>query len=295
MLKRICLLVFLLSPLTVMAAYPTPSQLGRLQMSILSRLPPYSSKGSMQFKESSMPYELEWYGPKHYRVTIKGVPQKLYSALSGPESWSIHRYNNQCLLAADDLLMNCPSPQTWALLELSGSAEDGARGLYISELIDLEEIPLGQTNTLDPSSSKENRVSLVIGNDGSGPAALLSLQGLKTESTLDDEVFPEILVDQTFLTPVLLRVRRNGEVFTIKAKSDLEIRRGRGRYTYVLSEELNVQSELKLASTIRRSAPAYSRSIKAPNRGKTLHQIDLLKDRLSVEGQFLLNSLLMTH
>lgn len=277
------------------AFYPKPSQLARAQTSLLEKLPPYSTSGSLQFKETSMPYELVWFGPRHYRVVIKGIPGKLYATGSGATNWILHRNKTQCLLTAEQIKVNCPSPQAWALLELSGSPEDAAQGLYHAGLIEIEDIPLGQTNSIELESSKENRVALVIDSNGKHPAALLSLQGLEAQTSTEGDVYPELLIDQTFLAPTRFRFKHKAEVFTIQAQSDLEIRRGHGRTSYILAQVLDVESELKLRSTFRRADPKFSRSHKAPPIGKSLQDIDVLQSQLSVEGQFLLDSLLMTH
>lgn len=293
--------VFLALALAVFSApdskafYPKPSQLARVQTSLLEKLPPYSSTGSLQFKETSMPYELVWFNPRHYRVVIKGIPGKLYANGSGPSNWILHRNKTQCLITAEQLKVNCPSPKAWALLELSGSPEDAAQGLYHAGLIELEDIPLGQTDSAMLNESKENRVALVIESNGKHPAALLSLQGLEAQESAEGEIYPELLMDQTFLAPTRLRLKNKAELFTIKAQSDLEIRRGHGRTSYILAQVLDVESELKLRSTFRRTDPKFSHSHKAPPIGKSMLQVDSLQSLLNVEGQFLLESLLMTH
>lgn len=279
------------------AFLPNPSQLARFQAGLMTRLPPFKSTGSMQFKEASFPYSLNWVDPERYVVEIKGIPARFYSAGQGGDTWTLVRNKTSCLMTAGSIKMTCPPAQAWALLELSGMPESAAQGLYTSELIDVGEIPLTQSDSETyVESRKENRVAISIASNGNAPAALLSLQGRKTEEDGDGNIFPEILFDQTFLKPVLLRLRRKGEVFTIQGKSDLEIRRGRTRYTYVFAEKLSVDSNLKLSSVIRRSVPTFSGALKEmPPQAKTLHQIDTLRDTLSVEGQFLLDSLLLTH
>ena len=287
----------LFSATETFAFIPNPSQLARFQPSLMTRLPPFKSSGSLQFKETSMPYILNWVDPEKYVLEIKGIPPRLYVEGQGPDTWKLIRDKTYCMLIAGSLKMNCPGAQTWALLELSGLPESGARGLYVADLIDVEDIPLGQTSSetyLDTRS--KNRVSISIASNGTAPAALLSLQGLKTEEDEDGQPFPEILFDQSFLKAVQLRLRRKGEVFSVKAKADLELRRKRTRYTYVFSEELTIESNLKLSSTIRRSVPTFSGALKKmPKQVRSLHQIDLIQEKLSVEGQFLLDSVFLTH
>ncbi len=279
------------------AFFPNPSELARFQAGLMTGLPPFKSTGAVQFKEASMPYTLNWVDPEKYLVEIKGIPSRLYSRGQGSDSWKILRNKTYCLLSAGSLQMICPPAQTWALLELSGMPETAAHGLYESELIDVDEIPLTQTNSESYVSQRDkNRVAITVANNGTSPAALLSLQGKRTEEDEGGNVFPEILFDQTFLKATLLRVRRKGEIFTIKGKSDLEIGRRRDRYTYVFAEELQTESNLKLASTIRRSVPNFNGALKTlPSGTKTLLQADTLRDSLTVEGQFLFDSIFLTH
>ncbi|MEO5668731.1 MAG: hypothetical protein ABIR96_11785 [Bdellovibrionota bacterium] len=292
-------LVFALATLVAVSSarahVPNPSQLARFQPGLLNRSRSFESTGSVQTQGKSMGYVLSWVSPEVYSVRITKIPASIYAQGRGPENWTLVRKQTLCIIKTDSRVVNCPSPQAWALLELSGVPEAGARGLYTAEILDSHEIAYRETDSTIPEDISQRRVMLVMSHEGKTPAAHLEIRGKDTNTSTPGLEFPLVRFDQTFLAPVLLRIKNKGEIFTVSATSDLEIRRGRNRFTPVLSEQLLVQSNLQQSVLFRREEPKPTSDVKLPVIEKSLTQIDAFRDELSVGGQFLLDALLVTH
>jgi hypothetical protein len=277
------------------AHVPHPSQIARFQPGLLSRARAFESSGNIQFQGHSIGYVLSWISPETYSIRLTRVPANLYAQGRGPDSWTLVRRQTLCLIKTDSRVVNCPSPQAWALLELSGVPEAGARGLFTADILELSEIAYQETDASVSEDLDQRRVGLVIAKQGKTPAAHLEIRGRNADTRNPGLEHPLIRFDQTFLAPLLLRVRSRGEIFTVTASSDLEVRRGRTRYTSVLATELVVESNLQHSLIVKREEAKPSPNAKLPTIEKSLSQVDVLRDTLSVSGQFLLDALLLTH
>jgi len=277
------------------AHVPQPSQLARFQAGLLNRARSFESSGTLQFQGQSIAYSLSWVSPEVYSVRLSRLPGSLYTQGRGPDAWTLVRKQTLCIIKTDSRVVNCPSPQAWSLLELSGIPEAGARGLFTADILDSSEISYQETDATIPEDISRRRVMLVMSREGKTPVTQLEVRGKDTDTGTPGLEYPLVRFDQTFLAPVLLRVKNKGEIFTVTAGSDLEIRRGRNRFTPVLATELFVQSNLQQSFILRREEPKPSGSLKLPTIEKSLSQVDALRDALSVGGQFLLDAFLLTH
>jgi len=280
---------------TLQAHVPHPSQLARFQSALLSKSQPFESTGTVLFQGQSISYALSWFSPEVYSVRLARVPGSMYSQGRGSDSWTLVRRQTLCLIKTESRVVNCSAPPAWALLELSGVPEAGARGLFTANILDSSEIGYKETDSTIPEDIASRRVMLVMARQGKTPVTHLEIRGRDADTSTPGLEYPLVRFDQTFLAPVLIRLKNKGEVFTVTAGSDLEVRRGRTRFTAVLANELFVQSNIPQSLLIRRSDPAPSKTLKFPSTEKSLAQIDAFRDDLSVGGQFLLDSLLLTH
>lgn len=295
-LKNSMLIVSGLLSANSQAFVPNASQLGRFQPGLLSRSRAFSSTGHIEYQGNKMSYALDWFAPETYQVTIQQISPSVYEAGQGPSSWTLIRRKTLCLLKAGNRVINCPSPQAWSLLELSGVPEAGARGLYSAEILEMSEIAFKETDSTQlTENGSNNRVQLVVSKAGKNPSVELELRGPNANTTNDGEEYPLVRFDQSFLAPTLLRSRVGGEIFTIMAQSDLDIKRDRTRFTHVLAHRLDVSSNFKRSLRIVRSEPKPNPSLSAPQMEKSLSQIDSFKSELSLPGLFLLDALLLTH
>lgn len=277
------------------AHVPNPAQLARFQSALLNKSQPFESTGSVQFQGQSISYALSWFSPETYSVRLARLPGSLYSQGRGSESWTLIRRQTLCLIKTESRVVNCPAPQAWALLELSGIPEAGARGLFTADILDSSEIAYKETDSTIPEDIANRRVMLVMGRQGKTPVTHLEIRGRDTNTSTPGLEFPLVRFDQTFLAPVLIRVKNKGEVLTVTAGSDLEVRRGRTRFTAVLANELFIQSNMQQNLLIRRTDPTPTKNMKFPSTEKSLAQSEAFRDDLSVSGQFLLDSVLLTH
>ena len=284
----------LLAP-TAVGHVPNPSQLARYQAGLLNRTRSFDSAGTLQIQGQSLGYSLSWISPETYFVKLTRIPTSVYAQGRGPTEWTLIRKKTQCLLKTENRAINCSSPQAWALLELSGIAEAGARGLFASDILDSTEISYQETDGSIPEDISNRRVMLVVSREGKTPVTHLELRGKDVNTSTPGLEYPLVRFDQTFLAPVLLRVKNKGEIFTITAGSDLEVRKGRTRFTAVLANELFVQSDLQQNLLIRREEPKPNTNAKLPSLEKSVAQSEAFRDELSIAGQFLLDSLLLTH
>jgi hypothetical protein len=278
-----------------LAHVPNPSQLARYQPGLLSRARSFESNGTLQLQGQTVGYALTWVSPEVYSVRLSRVPGSVYAQGRGAGDWTLVRRQTACMLKTDNRTVNCSSPQAWALLELSGVPEAGARGLFSAEILESSEIAYRETDGSLPENISDRRVMLVMSREGKTPVTHLELRGKNVETSTPGLEYPLVRFDQTFLAPVLLRVKSRGEILTVAASSDLEVRKGRTRFTAVLANELLVQSNLQQNLTIRREEPKPSANAKIPAIEKSLAQVDAFRDELSVSGQFLLDALLLTH
>lgn len=279
------------------AFVPHVSQIGRFQPTLLSRQRAMSSTGHLEFQGNKLNYVLDWYGPENYQIRISQISPSVYSQGQGASTWELTRRASSCVLKAGALIVNCPSAHSWGLVELSGSPEATAQGLFSAELLEAHEIPLQETDSqlsLSPHSTEE-RVQLVVSRDGPSPVAQLEIIGSKASSNAEGEVYPLMRFDQSFLAPTFLRIKQGGEIYTVEAESDLEIKKDRTRFTWVLAKTLNVQSEIQQSLRIVRSEPQPNSRLANLYPEKSLSQVDTLKNTLSVPGLFLLEALLITH
>jgi hypothetical protein len=290
----VALLAIITSP-ALRAHVPNPSQLARFQAGLLNRARSFESSGTLQFQGQSITYSLSWVSPEVYSVRLSRLPGSLYAQGRGPDTWSLIRKQTLCIIKTDSRVFNCPSPQAWSLLELSGIPEAGARGLFTADILDSSEISYQESDGTVPEDVSRRRVLLVMSREGKTPVTQLEVRGKDTDTGTPGLEYPLVRFDQTFLAPVLLRVKSKGEIFTVTAASDLEIRRGRNRFTPVLATELFVQSNLQQSFVLRREEPKPNGNLKLPSIEKSLSQVDALRDDLSVGGQFLLDALLLTH
>lgn len=278
------------------AHVPNPSQLARFQPGLLNRAKAFESTGTLQFQGQNISYALSWVNPETYSVKLSRIPSSVYSQGRGPDSWTLIRRQTLCVLKTDARTVNCPAAQAWALLELSGIPEAGARGLFTAEILSSSEISYRETDSTVPEDVSSRRVMLVMSREGGKvPVAHLEVRGSDTDISTPGLEHPLVRFDQTFLAPVLLRVKSKGEIFTVMAGSDLEIRRGRTRFTPVLANELFVQSNLQQSLHLRRSEPKPDANASLPAIEKSVAQSDSFRDGLSVGGQFLLDAFLLTH
>ncbi len=277
------------------AHVPQASQLARFQAGLLNRARSFESSGTLQFQGQSISYSLSWVSPEVYSVRLSRLPGSLYTQGRGPDAWTLVRKQTLCIIKTESKVVNCPSPQAWSLLELSGIPEAGARGLFTADILDSSEISYQETDSTIPEDISLRRVMLVMSREGKTPVTQLEVRGKDTDTGTPGLEYPLVRFDQTFLAPVLLRVKSKGEIFTVTASSDLEIRRGRNRFTSVLATELFVQSNLQQSFVLRREEPKPNGGLKLPSIEKSLSQVDALRDDLSVGGQFLLDAFLLTH
>lgn len=295
-IKHSLVFFFFVVASTASSFVPNASQVGRFQPGLLNRYRSFSSSGHVEFQGNKMAYVLEWYGPESYRVSISQISPSVYSSGQGSNVWLLTRHKTLCLFKAGNKLMNCPSPQAWALLELSGVPEAGARGLYSAEILETREIAFQETDaTLLAENGSDNRVQLVVARDGKTPVAELELKGPNVRSVSEGEDYPLIRFDQTFLAPTFLRMKQGGEVFSIAAQSDLEVKRGRSRFTWVLANTLSISSNIQQSLGIVRGDPSFNSKLSPPKTEKSLSQIETFKEELSVPGLFLLEAVLLTH
>ncbi len=277
------------------AHIPNASLLVRQQPGLLSREAPFSSDGSGTVGRSAFKYALQWFGPGHTMTTLSGLPGAIYQAGAGASTWILYRKSNVCFLKADSTFYSCPSAGPWAQLEIGGQPEMAAQALYQAEILSAEEVNLREIDSRKLDDPRSSRTQLVMGSNGNRPAALVEVRGPRANTDVPGQENPLVQFDQTFLAPLLMRIKRDGEVYTVQASSDLEVRRNRSRATPVLSSKLSVISDTQQRLSLERQEPKPTKGVQPPKTSATSGDVMAYKGALSSEGVFLLESFLLTH
>jgi hypothetical protein len=133
-----------------------------------------------------------------------------------------------------------------------------------------------------------------VGTNGTKPVAVLEVLGRDADGEKNEET-PLIQFDQTFLSPLFARYQQDGELFSIRAISDLETRRDRPRFTHVVASRLEVAGGGKALATFIREEPEQLEKPSPTKAPQTITDISALKRTLSLQGQAFLSALLATH
>jgi hypothetical protein len=269
----------------VYAHVPNVSQIVRFQPQQLRASHAFVSKGSLTLQGGKkLVYTLQWFGPMNYQVES--------------DSWTLRRHEKQCTLSTTRQSVSCAEVfSPWMLLELSAQPDIVAKKLASLKMIDDEDVPFKETNTLaNESGGVAKNLRLGLGQNGSTPKAVVEIlgQGFST----DPEPYPLMQFDQTFLCPLLMRFplmnTGTNELVTIKATTDTKARKEHPRFSAVLSQRVEVLSGKRSLGTLTRDEPATqtltaSKLVPAPG------ELSALSDNLSSDGALLLTVLLALH
>jgi hypothetical protein len=277
------------------AHIPNASLLVRQQPGLLSREHAFSSEGGGAIGSSPFKYTLNWFGPGHSMATFTGLPGGLYQSGAGASTWVIYRKSSVCFLKADSAFYSCPSAGPWAQLEITGQPEMAAQSLYQSEILSAEEVNVREIDGRKLDDPRSSRTQLVMGYNGTRPAALIEVRGPRASTEVPGQENPLVQFDQTFLAPLLMRIKRDGETYTIQASSDLEVRRNRSRATPVLASKLVITSDTQLRMAIDRQEAKPAPGAQPLKTSSASGDVSSYKNSLSSEGAFMLESLLLTH
>ena len=295
--------------LSAQAHYPTMAQLARFQSGLLHGSAPFTSKGSASIGKVKVGTALTWVGPSKYQLVLTGVPSSFFvSSESSSPTWSLTRDGKTCVIKTDMLTVNCPAPNFWAVIELSGQPDLAAKALTAGGFLNETDGIYKETNSKDlvttpgalsatSSDIKNKRLRLNVGSNGSVPVAVVEIRGEKFQTGSDTagDDNPLIQYDQTFLAPLLARWKLDGDVLTLKAVSDIETGRKHPRYTYVLSSRLDVLSNSQVIASFSRQEPVPAPSKAWVGAPRAISDVTALKNVLSPEGKQFLQALLLTH
>lgn len=290
--------VVLLASVTFQARafVPEASQVIRFQSILLKGSKPFSSKGSFQYGKNRMETLLEWFGSNEYKFLIRDVPASLYANGEGSSTWVLMRQGRRCVLKTDAVTVSCPSPGFWASLELSGSTDEVASSLVTAGFLSDDAATWRETDSRNsPMNSAYANTRVALGSNGKIPAAVIEIRGPNYQEGDNGLNAPLIQFDQTFLSPLFARFKIEGQLWFIRALSDLSLVTHKNRFSKVLASRLEVGPGNSVAATILRQDPNPLNSRAGMTLPKTLTDISTLRDSLSVEGQDFLRTVLLTH
>lgn len=290
-------LALLFAGATAFAHVPKPGQIARFQPNVLRATHPFHSSGQVFFNAGKVGYRLEWYGQGHYTVTLTGIPAGAYAMDTPAASWTLMRDRKSCVIKADRLLVSCPAPTSWALLELGGLPDTTAKALKDEGFFTEADVPWTETDGRDPKEldPKDRRVKLALANNGKLSIAALEIRGPNVNTDTAGEEYPLIRFDQTFMAPLLSRFQSQGDLVTLQATSDLEVSREQPRFSHILSKKLDVFfGKTSAASFVRKESLPLKVDKVAPLPSAITNHL-ALENQLSVAGKGLLKALLLTH
>lgn len=244
-----------------------------------------------------MEYLLQWFGQSQYQVSINDVPKSFYKGENPATTWTIFRNGASCVLRTSTQVVNCPKNSLWSTLELSGRADLVAKALQDAGILDSADAGYSETHSKDYRVDPKNkRVQLVVAQNGAKPVAAVELRSAAAAENPKAEDYPLLQLDQTFLAALASRFSFAGDMYTVRATSDFEVRRGHTRYTYILADRLDVsRGKTLLGSISRGEAKALGTKVSAPTAPKAITDLSALSANLSQEGNDFLNVLLATH
>lgn len=280
------------------AFVPQAGQVFRFQPNVLKSEKPFISKGTLSVAGSALPYTLKWYGPGNYEVSIANVGKAFTTReLSAPVTWTLVRQKDRCALKTFLLTVSCPPAALWGNLELSAQSDAVAKSLLAAGIYSAADLAWTETDSRQATpATQKSKVKLAIGENGKNPVAVLEIRGEEFKNDDPALARPMIQFDQTFLAPVLLRYEIDGSIVTIRATSDLEVRRNRTRFTPVLSEKIDIfEGGIKKGTLTRKEPETLASSASASKIPSTATGVDALKEELSAQGMELFRALLATH
>ncbi len=311
-----------ISPNLIFAYVPKVGQVFRFQPQVLRSQKSFKVKGSATSQSGAkVPFELTWVGQGEYQITFNQIPRAFFFSDSQKSlPWTLKRSpKNPCTLNVEGSTYTCEEPLFWAMIELSAMPDTTAKSFAKAGFISQNEIPLEETDGrllgATPSFEKSGqphtptivtpeqitqslRVRPGLGFNGNTPTAVLEIKGDNFTSPQDklEEGYPLLHFDPTFLAPILARWKSNGQTITLKAQSDVEVRRRRPRFTHILAGKLEAFEGANFLAAFERKEPEILPKkpifTNPPTGGQ---DIAALRNLLSTEGQSFLTALLLTH
>jgi len=287
----------LLASTHALAHVPKPGQIARFQPNVLRNTKPFQSTGTVFTAAGKLAYKLDWFGPAHYQVTLTGIPAGLYAMETPASSWTVLRERKSCVLKADRLLVNCPAPGSWALIELGGLPDTAAKALKDEGVFSDSDVAWTETDGRDPKEldPKERRGKLVLAANGRTPVAAVEVRGPAVNVDTPGEEYPLIQFDQTFMAPLLSRFQLQGDIVTLQATSDLEVSREQPRFSHILARKIDVLFGKTNVATFTRKDPVPLPELKTPALPHAITDHSALDGQLSVLGKTFLKALFLTH
>ena len=279
-------------------AFQTPSGLVvSYQPWKLAREAPFRSEGTLRFADFSANYVLSWVSPGTYELVVSGLPKTLYSneAVASDE-WKISRRQGKCVIKTGTQVSSCGGPGLWAAIELSGRAETVVESLLQNGIISPEMAADPVIDSKDPSTLKiDPRQKISLGKSYGLPTAFIELRGSSLSRDSQENLYPLIQYDQTFLAPRLLRVKSGDDIFSLEANGEMDLDKENPRNSYMLSDKLVLKNQKDQQLTISRKTPGPLPTKFQLVQEKTLYDLNILSNALTFDGQFILNALLFTH
>lgn len=282
------------------AFVPETGQIARFQPQMRKTdKQPFLARGEIIISNRKVAYELRWFGPKSYQVSLHDVPSAFVS-MSGTATgtWRLLRHDSQCTLVAGGSRYSCPPASFWAELELMGDPYTAPGSLVRAGIFDNNDALYRETNARDPRpSTADKRVGLAIGRNGNTPTAVIEIKGPAFRSDKEGTGLPYIHFDQTFLAPLTARFDHEQNIVSIIATSDLHVRRRYPRFQPIMSARLQFLKNDELRAELSRKT---DEEIKSADIGKMqfvggIASIESLRSGLSDQGENLLDFLLVTH
>jgi hypothetical protein len=323
-LKQFCFSCLILNFVSTLAwgHVPKASQILRFQPQVLKTQKPFRVKGSVLRQDGQkVPSEILWNAQGDYQVVVSQIPRSFFFSDSSKSTpWILRRHPKLgCQLTAEGSTYSCGESSFWAYSELSAMPDTTAKSYAQSGFISAQEIALEETDgralgalpaferngqaqtptVVTVAEATQNfRVQPALGMNGRTPVAVLEIRGdnFVPNSDKKENSYPLLHFDPTFLVPLVARWKTEGTLYTIKAQSDLEVRRKRPRFSHVLAKNIEVFEGLNfLAGFDRAEAEANLKAASLAVPIKSALDISNLRSLLSSEGQSFLSALLLTH
>jgi len=181
----------------------------------------------------------------------------------------------------------------WPMFEFSGTPEQVGPALYKAGLFAREDLELVQSNSKEPISYAEKRVSPVVAQNGNKPMAALEIRAPDAEQTVGP--IPKIQFEQNFLAPIYAQFFLNGAMYEIRAKSNYKITRDQPRYSHVIAENISVIRGEEFLAVFKRKKIDFNRKLKPTKFNEGVLDISSFKNSLNSDGEKLAAALLVTH
>lgn len=281
---------------SALAHTSTPGQIAQHQAKkLLLQKQPLKLDGTLSIESKTYTTELKWYAPASYDFTILGLPSSFTGMAGNDGSWTLQRRpGNKCSLTAGTRRAQCGGALFWAMIEWSAQPEAVGGALVRAGFYSSQDTNYQETHSSAQVDPSRRRVKLAIGKNGNTPKAVMRIYS-PDHNFVTNENATYIDFDQNFLVPLFAQFNHQGAMYSIQARTELNIDRDQPRNSHVVASNLSIMRGQDVFAKISRKEIVLDKSIKESSFQEGVISLTSLEETLDSSAKHLLQSILLTH